>query len=544
MKYILYMLVLWMAWLPLTAQNYSQILGRPADSAITISVLFDAPAEYYWEYGTNSGSYTHQTNIQTVLDTLPVDYEITGLNPGMQYYYRLRYRNAGSLAGFGAAPEHYFRTQRAPGSTFSFAIEADPHLDSNTIPASLSLTFQNILDAQPDFMIDLGDNFLSEKYVLIPGNQQPIAGYQQIIRTRTMMYRPYYGAVAHSVPLYLVLGNHEGELGWKLNGTDSSMPVVAAQNRKLYYPNPLPERIYTGNDSAEAYVGLRENYYAWHWGDALFVVIDPYWYTRMSQRAGWGWTLGSRQFEWFKRTLKSSTAKYKFIFAHQLVGGNGNDARGGAEYADLFENGGRNADSSWGFESNRYHWQEPLHAIMLEAGASVYFHGHDHCYAAQQKDGLMYHEVPQPSARNINVFTGSGTGYGYTGGTLLPSRGYLLVTVSPDSAVVKYIKTYLPNEENVSRHNKDIAHSYSINPNPAGSTAVYEFIGNGKWDNPANWNSNSIPPAVLPNGAEIIINPVEGGTCELNRVQVIKPGARVTVMPGKKFQVPGAFLQQ
>jgi len=25
------------------------------------------------------------------------------------------------------------------------------------------------------------------------------------------------------------------------------------------------------------YIGLLRNYFAWTWGDALFVVIDPYW---------------------------------------------------------------------------------------------------------------------------------------------------------------------------------------------------------------------------------------------------------------------------
>jgi hypothetical protein len=529
---------------PSRAQQFNEILGRPTDSSVTMSILFNQPVDVYWEYGTASGAYTAQTTLFSTPADEPLEADFTGLASNTRYYYRSRYRAAGSVADFLSGPERTFITRRPRGSSFSFAVEADPHLDTNTIPASLTLTMQNMLSKQVDFMVDLGDNFLSEKYVLVPGQQLPVANYKAIIRERTALFRPYFGTLCHSAPLFLTLGNHEGELGWKITGTDSSMPVVAANMRKLYYPNPYPNSFYSGNDSAEAYVGLRENYYAWEWGDALFMVIDPYWYTRQSQRAGWGWTLGKRQFDWFKNTISSSNAKFKFIFCHQLVGGNGNDARGGIEYADLFENGGRNTDSSWGFETQRPHWEEPLHALMLENKASVYFHGHDHCYAAQNKDGIIYQEVPQPSARNINTFTGSGTGYGYVNGTLLPSRGFLLVTVTPDSAVVEYIKTFLPNEENATRRNLDVAHRYVIKDAPPALSTTYRFIGTGRWDIAANWENGSIPPALLPSGSSIIIDPATGGYCELNRVQVIATGATIEVRPGKRMVMPGTLIQR
>lgn len=528
----------------LEAQSFTEILGRPTDSSITISVMFDADMEVYWEYGTQPGTYSNSTSVTSLSDSIPLEYDLLNLQPGTRYYYRTRYRPTGSGLAFTAGPEHQFTTRRPRGTSFSFAVEADPHLDSNTIPASLTLTLQNMLAKGVDFMVDLGDNFMSEKYVLAPGQQQPVPGYRQIIKERTALYRGFFGTLCHSAPLFLTLGNHEGELGWKLTGTDSSMPVVAANMRKLYYPNPYPNSFYTGNDSAEAFVGLRENYYAWEWGDALFIVIDPYWYTRLNQRAGWGWTLGYRQFNWLKQTLENSTAKFKFMFCHQLVGGNGNDARGGSEFADLFENGGRNADSTWGFETARPHWQKPLHALMLQHKVNIYFHGHDHCYAKQDKDGMIYQEVPQPSARNINTFTGSAPGYGYTNGVLLPSRGFMLVTVNPDSVQVEYIKTFLPNEENGSRRNMDVAHRYVIKDPVSSGSLTYTFTGNGRWDIAANWEGNRIPPAVLPAGSSIVINPVEGGICLLNTTQVIAPGANLSVMPGKFFQLPGSLIEK
>lgn len=513
------------------AQTFTELLGRPTDTTITMNILFNQNVEVYWEYGTSTGNYGQSTPVFTTLADTPLEKDLVNLVANTKYYYRTRYRVAGTVDPFQAGQEHSFQTRRPPGSSFSFAVEADPHLDSNTIPASFTLTLQNMFSVKPDFLVDLGDIFMSEK--------QPVIN-QTVITDRHLLFRPYFNEVCHTVPLYLTIGNHEGELGWMNNGTDTCLPVRTAVTRKKYYPNPYPNTFYSGNNVPENYVGLRENYYAWEWGDALFMVIDPYWYT--TRKPGWGWTLGLNQYNWFKQVLQTSKAKFKFIFSHQLVGGNGNDARGGTEYADLYENGGRNLDSTWGFDANRRGWERSLHTLMQENNVSIFFHGHDHFYGKQDKDGIVYQEVPQPSAKNINTVTGTQPGYGYVNGVLLSSRGYLLVTVNSDSVKVDYVKTYLPNEENGSRHNKDIAHSYVIkkltSPN-----VTYTFNGNGNWNIPTNWVSNVIPPANLPSGSSIIIDPVAGGKCVLNITQIISPGANLTVNPGKSFVVPGSLVR-
>jgi hypothetical protein len=529
-------------------QGYSEILGRPTDSAVTMNVMFDRDIDIYWELGTASGLYTRSTPTYAVLDSIPLEVDFTGLTTNTKYYYRIRYRQTNSGAAFTSGPEHVFRTRRPRGSSYSFAITADPHLDTNCIESSYLLTLQNILSKNVDFMIDLGDNFLSEKYIAAPGSQTLIPHYQDTIRYRTVLFRKYYGMLCHSAPLFLTIGNHEGELGWKLTGTDTSMPVVACNIRKQYYANPYPNGFYSGNDSAEAYVGFREDYYAWEWGDALFMVIDPYWFTRLQQHAGWGWTLGSRQFAWFRNTIRNSTAKYKFVFSHQLVGGNTatSDGRGGAEFVGFFEQGGRSADSTWDFDSARLHWEQPIHSLMMENKGRIFFHGHDHFYGKQDKDGVVYQEVPQPSAKNIKPFNSSSypytTQYGYSSGTILPNRGFLLVTVNSDSVKVEYVKTYLPSEETSSQHNMDVAHSYVLKDTLMSSTATYTFIGDGNWDVSSNWLNNLMPPSVLPAGASILVNPVYGGKCYLNATQIISTGASLQVQPGKQFLVPGSLI--
>lgn len=431
------------------AQNYTEILGRPTNISVTISILSDQKTDVYWEYGTNSASYTNSTVTYTAEKDLPIEIDFTNLLPDKEYFYRTRYRPNGSAISFLAGAEHSFHTQRAKGSTFTFAIEADPHLDTNSNPASYALTLKNILSKKPDFLIDLGDIFMSEKL--------PVKS-QTEITNRHLLFRPYFNEVCKSVPLYLVLGNHEGEAGWLLNGTSASIPVMTTNTRKLYYPNPSPNSFYSGDTIPENFVGFREDYYAWEWGDALFIVLDPYWHT--VTRPDWGWTLGKDQYDWFKKTISNSKAKNKFVFCHHLVGGKGTDTRGGTEYAGYFEMGGNNLGNSWGFDTYRPGWGKPIHQLMVENNATIFFHGHDHFYGKQEKDGIVYQEVPQPS--NKNITNTSASKYGYVDGVLLPGRGYLLVTVSESGTKVEYISSYLPNEENASRKNGDIAHSYEI----------------------------------------------------------------------------------
>ena len=77
----------------------------------------------------------------------------------------------------------------------------------------------------------------------------------------------------------------------------------------------------------------------------------------------------------------------------------------------------------------------------------------------------------------------------------------------------------------------DIAFKTSVN--------VFLFNGSGNWSDAPNWSNNIVPPAILPDGAEIIIDPLANGECVLNIPQVIASGAKLTVQANKKFRVTG-----
>lgn len=428
----------------------SEILSRPTESSITINLMADATSEVFWEYGMAPSTYTSVSDTYIAEKDNPVVIKLENLNANSKYYYRTRYRVRGSTDEFFKGSEHTFQTCRLAGNVFKFAIEADPHLDNNSDTAAFSLTLRNISAASPDFIIDLGDTFMSEKQT------PPVI--QAVVTSRHLLLRSYFDRICNSVPLYLVLGNHEGELGWRYDGTAQSVAAMSSNSRKKYFCNPIPDSFYSGNSTSEPIVGLRQNYYAWEWGNALFVVLDPFWYSTI--KSDWGFTLGKEQYDWFKNVVSSSTAKFKFVFSHNLVGGNGTDMRGGTEFVDLYEMGGYNLDGTWGFDTYRPGWSKPIHTIMKENNITVFFHGHDHFYGKQEKDGIIYQEVPQPSNRSITNI--SAAAYGYTDGLLLPGRGYVLVTVSGQDVKIEYIGTFLPAEENASRKNAIVIDSYTV----------------------------------------------------------------------------------
>ncbi|MEO8765498.1 MAG: glycosyl hydrolase family 28-related protein [Ginsengibacter sp.] len=68
---------------------------------------------------------------------------------------------------------------------------------------------------------------------------------------------------------------------------------------------------------------------------------------------------------------------------------------------------------------------------------------------------------------------------------------------------------------------------------------AYTFTGNGDWTEAGNWNNNIMPPPILSNGSQIIIDPIAGGRCILNIPYTVSPGTSLMVMAGKIFLIQG-----
>ncbi|MDR3666375.1 MAG: metallophosphoesterase [Ignavibacteriaceae bacterium] len=456
------------------AQTFTgtELLARPTDKSITISIVSSSALEAYIEYGITSGAYTNETSHVTQTANLPIVIDLTGLTADTKYYYRFRYRTSGSSGSFSARTEYSFHTQRPAGSTFKFDITSDSHV--NIMLGTLAFwtqTLNNIKLDNPDFLLDLGDTFAMDNVTTVSTAEANYL-YQRSAST--------LGLISPSVPIYVVNGNHEQEEGWHLSDPGvplaTTPPVLGTNARKKYFPNPFPNDFYSGNtDATSTNISgnhLKEDYYAWQWGDVLFVVIDPFWYSMQKPFLGnigggegletgtndrWDWSLGLDQFNWLKQTIENSTAKYKFVFSHQVVGGDDAEGygRGGAATGSLFEWGGNNSDGSWGFDTERPGWGGvPVHQLMKANGVSAFFHGHDHQYAYELRDNIVYQEMPSAG------FAGNGFAHYTEGGytiKVLPSGGHLRVTVTPTQATVDYV--YSTNS------NGTVAYSYTILPN-------------------------------------------------------------------------------
>ena len=193
--------------------------------------------------------------------------------------------------------------------SFIFSITADSHLDEHTDRELYQRTLRNAAADKPVFHIDLGDTFMSEKHT------NRTAAAQQYLDQRR------YFDLLH-VPVHLVQGNHDGESGRYLDGTD-------------------------------------------------------------------------------------------------------------------------------GFKEHRPGWPLPIHPLLVRNHVNIVFHGHDHLYAKQDLDGIVYQEVLQPG--DPKGSTRSAAEYSYKSGVILGSSGHLRVVVSANEATVDYVCTDRP-----------VAHAYTI----------------------------------------------------------------------------------
>jgi hypothetical protein len=259
------------------------------------------------------------------------------------------------------------------------------------------------------------------------------------------------------------LGNHEGENDFYYSFTPpNNLCVWGTQWRKFYYPNPYPNGFYSGNTANEPYgIGNPENYYAWNWGNALFVVLDVYrdQCDTTAKPGGWNWTLGLPQYTWLKNTLESSTAQYKFVFAHHIRG----QGRGGITNANLFEWGGYdgNGGTNYNFPNKRPGWAKPIHQLFIDNGVNIFFQGHDHVFAHEVLDGVTYQALPMAADSTYEIGKLANAG-AYTADTL-DGTGHIRVTVSPSCVNVDYIRAFLPADTVSGVHqNGEVAFSYTI----------------------------------------------------------------------------------
>lgn len=140
------------------------------------------------------------------------------------------------------------------------------------------------------------------------------------------------------------------------------------------------------------------------------------------------------------------------------MGGGGQDAdygRGGEKATHGYEWGADPTD----FAAHRPGWGDnrSIHQLFLDNNVDIFFHGHDHVFAMEKVDGMIYQECPFPANANYNY--GFGTYENYPPETVVkPNSGHIRVTVSPEKATVDYVRAFLPGDG----ANRQIEYSYII----------------------------------------------------------------------------------
>lgn len=454
---------------PLPAKAWTEgsiLLGNATDKSVEMAIHFNSDADATIEYGTNSSPFSQKSETLHLKAKTPLQTKLSGLKPDTTYSYRLVYKKSGDSSA-QTSPTYRIQTQRKPGDEFMFFVQGDSHPERTPkmhIPALYEKTLLTAAAQKPDLFICLGDDFSVD--TLRERSAEAING----VYTKQV---PYLGLVGNSTPIYLVNGNHEQAAKANLDGTENSLGVLAQNARNRNFVQPAPDGFYTGNSEPVEHIGLLRNYYAWTWGDALFVTIDPYWHsaTPVDNAAGkgpkeegggkrnrnlWDITLGESQYKWLTKTLTESKAKYKFVFAHHVNG----TGRGGVENATLYEWGGKDPRGGDGFKAKRPGWDLPIHQLFVKTGVSIFFQGHDHIFCKQELDGVIYQSCPCPADPTNSLINGDA----YQSGDKVPGAGLVRVSISPSQAKIEYVRAYEPSAETEGHKHGEIAYSYIVKP--------------------------------------------------------------------------------
>jgi predicted phosphodiesterase len=369
----------------------------------------------------------------------------------------LRYRKPGA-PDFKTGPEYHFHTARTPGSPFVFEIQGDSHPERSpkqNVPELYEQTLLAVAKDRPDFFICMGDDFSVDTLQEI--NKTTVEGSY-------LRQLPYLGLLAHSTPLFLVNGNHEQASRANHDGKPDNVAVWAQNARNSLFPQPAPDGFYSGDKEEVPHIGLLRDYYAWTWGDALFVTIDPYWHSKVAvdnkfgggdkRRDLWEIGLGEEQYRWLKQTLEVSQAKYKFVFAHHVNG----TGRGGVAQAGYYEWGGKSRDGRTEFKTKRPGWAMPVHQLMAKNGVTIFFQGHDHIFAREELDGVVYQTLPDPANLNPEPINAGA----YPGADIFPNSGRVRVAVGPENVRVEYVSSRLPSDATAEHPDGEIIFAYEV----------------------------------------------------------------------------------
>ena len=111
---------------------------------------------------------------------------------------------------------------------------------------------------------------------------------------------------------------------------------------------------------------------------------------------------------------------------------------------------------------------------MVANGVTAYFHGHDHQFVHEERDGIVYQEVPSASMTGYGFDLYDDSPYVQTtppyGLGNLPNAGHLRVTVTPTETTVEYVRSAISGDDVT---NGEVSYSYTMEAPGLDTTAPY-----------------------------------------------------------------------
>jgi phosphodiesterase/alkaline phosphatase D-like protein len=409
------------------------LLSRPTETSIRVTALnHRQPAEAAIELRKEgAGRWQRQPSVLKLSSHEMLDWNLTGLSAATRYEYRILMKQGADGASQPVASGR-FRTQRKRPASYTAVLITDPHTGSFREGSEPVLTLdrvvQNASKAKAEFVLDLGDNVAwpgSREY----GQKSPDGAVEAYAR-----YRRQLGPLSMNSPHFAVIGNWSGESG---KFPERSIEMMAAV-RRAFLPGPNHQTYPQGGSQ-------REDYYAFSWGDALYVILNIQTYSapsrpnelpslRQDVNHITEWTLGEKQMTWFEMTLRKATERFRFVCMHHPAGGNAGDREN-----TLYGRGGARA---WNTGE-----QARIHALMKKHHVQIFFYGHDHVFVDDVVDGIHY-ALPGSCGAPWK-FTGEETGYE----RFWPDSGHAQLDVTPKQATVSFINV-----------EGKVLHSFSVLP--------------------------------------------------------------------------------
>ncbi|MBI3951389.1 MAG: alkaline phosphatase D family protein, partial [Acidobacteria bacterium] len=302
-------------------QTHGQASGDVTDSSAIIWTRVSRAARVFVEVALNP-SFTSSRTTEPILVGAETDFtakiEVTGLEPGQRYYYRVILEDLSRLPGSLGPPGTFVTAppsdQAAP---FTFAWSGDSWAALRPFRI-----FTAMQEQQPDFFLYLGDTIYAD---LSAPPAKTIEQYRRAykVNRRDESLRTFLDASS----VYVIWDDHEVQ-----NDFDSTNPRIPIGRQAFLEYWPIRAN---AKDPTRLYRSFR-------WGQAAeLFILDTRQYRRPSSLPDTSskTMLGAQQKAGLKAALHNSTAKFKFIATSVPLRVHGRDSWEGytIERQELFD---------------------------------------------------------------------------------------------------------------------------------------------------------------------------------------------------------------